>query len=576
MSLNPLDDELLMLAGEDDEDTKTTSPPRRKRSSPPTSASPAKKRSRPVVKKPSKKKTKRDDSDDDDGDSSALSEVGSSDMSSQSEADEAMDIASSSDEEDCVQNLYPLEGKYKDAADMTKLLAMEEIDREAVLAERAAQIERAQQDRHLRNLLKSRNAADWANGNAPAGGSSTRRSARTKSMPKKNEETTKRGKLDELKKIREERSTRAAGSGSGKPDRGDDDGPKRRNKTDEDEEKTGFAEELYTAKKEQREIQVSDVNRARIGRTGLGKLCDYPGFEDAVRDCFVRVSMYNQDTKANVYRIGLIKGFVTGKPYSMLDGKRRTDQHVRVLHSTSEKSFPMEFMSDSPMTEAEFIRFKKQCEVDKVTLPSLSTVEKKALDIRTLDSHTLTPEEVDDMIKKRNKDKIDPVQTVLKRAKLRQSRDIAVSQGDEAQILRFDKELQDLEDTLGRPHTRVDSQMDRLSRLNQENRKKNIAELRKAELDEKRAARRAAEEAEKSGAMSNPFARVKTKARIVHNSVEVRGEGGDPNSQGTSGDTPSGTPKGVGLIGNGTQKGRRINGIDDVIASLDFGIDIEI
>lgn len=118
--------------------------------------------------------------------------------------------------------------------------------------------------------------------------------------------------------------------------------------------------------------------------------------------------------------------------------------------------------------------------------------------------------------------------------------------------------------------------MDRLSKLNQENRKKNIAELRKAELDEKRAARRAAEDAEKSGAMSNPFARVKTKARTVHNSVEVRGEG-DPNSQGTGGtDTPSGTPKGVGLIGNGAQKGRRINGIDDVIASLDFGIDIEI
>lgn len=192
-----------------------------------------------------------------------------------------MDLASSSDEEDSVQDLYPLEGKYKDQADMQKLLAMEEIDREAVLAERAAQIERAQQDRHLRNLLKSRNAADKANGLATGSGSSTRRSARTKSMPKKNEETTKRGKLDELKKIREERSTRAAGSG--KPDRGDDDGPKRRSLADEDEERPGFAEDLYTTKKEQREIQVSDVNRARIGRTGLGKLCDYPGFEDAVR-----------------------------------------------------------------------------------------------------------------------------------------------------------------------------------------------------------------------------------------------------------------------------------------------------
>lgn len=200
-----------------------------------------------------------------------------------------MDLASSSDEEDSVQDLYPLEGKYKDQADMQKLLAMEEIDREAVLAERAAQIERAQQDRHLRNLLKSRNAADKANGLA-AGGSSTRRSARTKSMPKKNEETTKRGKLEELKKTREERSTRAAGSG--RLDRGDDDGPKRRSIADEDEEKAGFAEDLYIGSKEEREIQVSDVNRARIGRTGLGKLCDYPGFEEAVRGNYFFVQWY--------------------------------------------------------------------------------------------------------------------------------------------------------------------------------------------------------------------------------------------------------------------------------------------
>lgn len=119
--------------------------------------------------------------------------------------------------------------------------------------------------------------------------------------------------------------------------------------------------------------------------------------------------------------------------------------------------------------------------------------------------------------------------------------------------------------------------MDRLSKLNQENRKKNIAELRKAELDEKRAARRAAEQAEKSGAMSNPFARVKTKAKIMHASVEVRDDKTDSGSQETAnGDTPNGTPKGVGLIGNGAKKGRRMGGVDDVIASLDFGIDIEI
>jgi RNA polymerase-associated protein RTF1 len=212
--------------------------------------------------------------------SSGLSDAPSSEEdSSESENDEPMDIASSSDEEDGVQDLYPLEGKYKDHADMQKLLAMSEIDREAVLAERAAQIERAQQDRHLRSLLKSRSATGGANG-ASASGTSARRSTRTKSMPKKTEETTKRGKLDELKKVREERSARAAGSG--KPV-GDDEDTKARRRSifDDDDEKTGFAEDIYT-KEDERDITLADVNRARIGRTGLGKLCDYPNFEETV------------------------------------------------------------------------------------------------------------------------------------------------------------------------------------------------------------------------------------------------------------------------------------------------------
>lgn len=188
-----------------------------------------------------------------------------------------MDLGSSSDE-DGVQDPYPLEGKYKDHADMQELLAMEEIGREAVLADRAAQIERAQQNRHLRNLLKSRNAADKANGAAVGG--ANRRSTRTKSMPKKTEETTKRGKLDELKKIREERSTRAAGSGKQAGDE-EDARAKRKSTHDHEEDKTGLTEDIYP-KEVDREITLSDVNRARIGRTGLGKLCDYPGFEKTV------------------------------------------------------------------------------------------------------------------------------------------------------------------------------------------------------------------------------------------------------------------------------------------------------
>ena len=192
-----------------------------------------------------------------------------------------MDLDSSSDEEDSVQELYPLEGKYKDQADMRALLAMNEIDREALLAERAGRIERAQQNRHLRNLLKSRNAADKANGASASG--ANRRSTRTKSMPKKTEETTKRGKLDELRKTREERSTRAA---AGKQTGDEEDARvRRRSINEDDEDKAGYNEEIYV-KEDDREILLADVNKARIGRTGLAKLCDYPGFEEAVTGNF--------------------------------------------------------------------------------------------------------------------------------------------------------------------------------------------------------------------------------------------------------------------------------------------------
>ncbi|CAZ86405.1 unnamed protein product [Tuber melanosporum] len=565
-----LDNELLMLAGEEDEDDfKPSSPPRRKRTSSPNSVSPAKKRAKPTVRKTNKKKTRRDSDDKGNEDSSGLSDApSSSEEGFRSEAEESMDLESSSDEEDSVQDLYPLEGKYKDQADMRALLAMNEIDREALLAERAGLIERAQQDRHLRNLLKSRNTADTANGTSVSG--ANRRSTRTKSMPKKTEETTKRGKLDELKKIREERITRAAGSGKQTGDE-DDARARRRSINEDDEDKAGYNEEIYV-KEDDRDIVLADVNKARIGRTGLAKLCDYPGFEEVVTDCFVRVSLFDRETGTTSYRLGWVKGFVSGKYYNMLDGKRRTDQHLRVSQGLAERSFGMEFMSDSPITEAELNRFKKQMEFDHCAMPPLSLLEKKSRELRELDNRVLTQDEVNEMIRKRNSDKVDTVNIVLKRGRLRDARESAQLKGDEAEVARIDKELQDLGDQHGKSLVVPKSQMERLAKLNAVNRKKNVAEIRKAEIEEKRAARTAA--------VHNPFMRVKTVAKTRHNLDGGKKEGGD--SQNASGDSQTDTeskssPAGVGFLSSSTKgRGRLGASVDDVIANYDFGIEIDI
>jgi RNA polymerase-associated protein RTF1 len=206
-----------------------------------------------------------------------------------------MDLGTDSGSEDDERepSLYPLEGKYKDHADKDRLLAMTEIDREAVLAERAAQIEREQQDRHLRNLLKSRNAAD----RRAAAAASTRKSLRTKSAPKKSEEATKRGKLDELRRNREERKATGRRSSFG-----DEDASKKLLSDGEED----YAEESHP--REERPINLDDVNRCRIGRSALAKYFDYPGFEDVIPDIFVRVTIWDKESGKNVYRMAQIKG----------------------------------------------------------------------------------------------------------------------------------------------------------------------------------------------------------------------------------------------------------------------------
>ena len=186
--------------------------------------------------------------------------------------------------------MYPYEGTYKDAADKAKLMAMPEIEREAELEGRATEIERAQQDRHLRTLLRSQSRAAASNapgntsGGESVGGGVTRRSTRTQTMPQAKKLDSKKGKLDEMKRAREERSTR-----KDKPSSTGDDEEKRRknsiivdNHDNDDDDRVEYANDLYEVRKEEREIDLHDVNRSRIGRTGFSKLCDYPGFEEAV------------------------------------------------------------------------------------------------------------------------------------------------------------------------------------------------------------------------------------------------------------------------------------------------------
>lgn len=602
--MDELDAEILALAGAETK-ADTLSPPAttngRKRSEPPTSASPTRtKKSRSVpAKKGSKKKSRRDDSEEEE-DESELSDAPESELSEEDEDDRPATTrstnnryASSSEEsdDDGIFELYPYEGTYKDAADKAKLMAMPEIEREAVLADRATEIERAQQDRHLRTLLRSQsraaanNGAGNTSGGESAGGGVTRRSTRTQTMPQAKKLDSKKGKLDEMKRAREERSTRKDKPSS----TGDDDDRQRKRSTasddDDDDDRVEYANDLYEVKKEEREIDVQDVNKARIGRTGFAKLCDYPSFEDTVIDCFVRVSLFDRDTGKNAYRVAQIKGIVQGKPYSLLEGRRRTEKHLQLVQGKAERTFPMDLMSDGAITEAEFNRFKAQLDVDSMSLPSLSLVKRKSYDLRGLDARNFTEEELSAIIAKRNKDKVDTVGLHVRRQRLKAAREDAVLAGDQDEIWRIDKEIEHIDD-LQRKALRTASAMDdgqsKLAKHNAAARQRNREEIRKAELEERRRAREAAKGDNKPGSeFYNPFMRVKTRAKVIHedpSGVKKSSQEDEMKraTEGVANTTLSGGEKGENGTVPVSQKGGKKKGIDDVIASMDFGIDIEL
>jgi RNA polymerase-associated protein RTF1 len=52
-----------------------------------------------------------------------------------------------------------------------------------------------------------------------------------------------------------------------------------------------------------------DIERVRVGRSRFAKVCFYPGFDEAITGCYVRISVgEDKENKQNIYRMALIKG----------------------------------------------------------------------------------------------------------------------------------------------------------------------------------------------------------------------------------------------------------------------------
>jgi len=219
---------------------------------------------------------------------------------------------------------YPLEGRYMNAADKAEIMAMPEIKREEVLAERATEVETQRQNRALRQLLNARDAeAKKLDKKRKAGAADLDENQRKTSRQRTKLGGGKVGEastgIDSLKRARAEKNDRQRRREEDK-ERNKDRRVVHEDYSDADADGDSEVEwddgksknKRRSRSPEYRDAEpagLHDIERVRVGRTRFAMVCFYPGFDEAITGCFVRISVgIDKDNGQNIYRMALIKG----------------------------------------------------------------------------------------------------------------------------------------------------------------------------------------------------------------------------------------------------------------------------
>ncbi|KAK0388302.1 hypothetical protein NLU13_4547 [Sarocladium strictum] len=600
--MSDIDDELLALAG-GDSDGEGSDAGRDVSASPPAKKKSAAKKS---------KRRARDDESEEEG------EASSAPSSPNSLASAAMD-ESDSDEEPSrdrgsggggtldEDEKYPVEGMYQSEAEKHRIMSMREVDREQILAERVAEIEAVRRNRLLRQMVaseerkqaKKKRSADTAELEDDSRSPARQRTGKRESAM----EALRRQKAEKQSRREDNERRRADGfSPRGRmldEDESDDDFGRDRGR---DRTRSPEAE----APKEEPPAELKDYERVRLGRNEFAQVCFTPGFEFAITGCFIRIALGpHPDTGVEQYRMALIKGFTTSRPYALNGptGTFVTDQYVKAAHGSAVKEFPFIAASSGKFTEPELNRYQVTCNNEGVRLPKKATLTAKVDDINSLINHNWTQEEIKARIARRNAltKQFDPAE----RERVRKLLQDAEAKGDSDRIEELREELDKLttnrlafKTSLGpdksRDTKKVETEQDRLAERNKLNRALNADTVRKAQLKEKMKVLEM-EKAIKRGELvkEDPSRRLRTKAKFVHDIHESQDgkKGANGSAAGSATSTPAnGTPtvgptKGHSLPSHLAKLQEEKSGVpgiskplmdDDVIGALDLDIDVEI
>ena len=205
------------------------------------------------------------------------------------ESDENMSNPSGPDD-----TTFPIDGKFYSQRDKDHVLSLPEVDREAILAERAQIVERKQQDNVLRRLYE-KNKQEGRSGrkrtpdqaDLETGGRRSGRTRKDRGGRVVGEQSQALEAYKEERKKRAERKAQVSATGA-----------TRRSPTASDLDAEGESEVEWDSGKPRQDYDprydepagLAELNRLHVSRQALTKYCYYPTFDKTVKDCYVRLA----------------------------------------------------------------------------------------------------------------------------------------------------------------------------------------------------------------------------------------------------------------------------------------------
>ncbi|CAI4481608.1 BDN_1c_G0017830.mRNA.1.CDS.1 [Saccharomyces cerevisiae] len=433
-----------------------------------------------------------------------------------------------SEEEEEEANPFPLEGKYKDESDREHLESLPEMERETLLFERSQIMQKYQE----RKLFRAR-GRDMKEQQQRAKNDEDSRKTRasTRSTHATGHSDIKASKLSQLKKQRARKNRHYSDNEDEddeedyrEEDYKDDEGseygddeeynPFDRRDTYDKREEVEWAEE---EDEQDREPEISDFNKLRIGRSFVAKFCFYPGFEDAVKGCYGRVNVgTDKRTGKTSYRMVRIERVFLQKPYNM--GKFYTNQYFGVTQGKDRRVFQMNYFSDGLFAEDEYQRYLRALDNSQMIKPSLHSLSNKTKEVMDFVNTPLTDKTTDEVVRHRmqfNK-KLSGTNAVLEKTVLREKLQYAKETNNEKDIAKYSAQLRNFEKRMSvyeKHHENDQSDIKKLGELTSKNRKLNMSNIRNAEHVKK-------EDSNNFDSKSDPFSRLKTRTKVYYQEIQ--------------------------------------------------------